>query len=458
MRIRQPRVKRPRIVNPRKHKRGKQPRPNFTLTSDAFLSKQYGRWKPYYLPVAEERLQTFRTGFAQMRQFGGPLNGYRQLIKEGKPATTAAQGLKSRQLSLGWYDWSFGWWGEPAGQYNEGRMSGNYAEGIIPSIGAFSDPDLENEALSQFIRKARKAQASAMTGEFMHDLGKTLGSFNRTRDIFLRSFGRVVRKQLWIAKSTSLRTQFLGIRHARNRNRRDALGRLSDNWLEWNYGIAPTVSDLEDQSFAIWRAYDRSVYGVDSKHVKGWAQSQTNSSTNTGNLSLNTPNGSSKPRIYYADSMTDTKYVAFYGAVRTLRSDSFVENLQQDLGLGLRSFVPTLWELVPYSFIVDQFTNIGQIIDALVFPRSDVLWVNKLLRREATGTRSFRTGFAIPLNPGTLITHDEFSTSPAAFSQTFFSRILFTGSLVPSFRWHLPFRGTDWLSDLALIGSRLAKR
>jgi hypothetical protein len=45
-------------------------------------------------------------------------------------------------------------------------------------------------------------------------------------------------------------------------------------------------------------------------------------------------------------------------------------------GFDLRSFVPTVWELVPYSFIVDYFSNVGDCLMALGVDTSGVtgLW------------------------------------------------------------------------------------
>jgi hypothetical protein len=468
MRIRRPRVYELHFRHPKRVK--KPPRPYSPLISRKYFSihtSYTSGWATGGIP--EERRVIYRTDFSDLRQYGQSTKDYRRLISEGKSATTAAQGVKHRQLALGWYDWDLRIDGSDAAFNPLGlisRLSGNYAEGAIPSPSAFVDLALEDQAKSMFIRKARKVQTSALTGEFMRDISKTLDSYHKTRDIFGRAFSRVTKLNSHLAKfargdhnlarTSALRTQFLGIRNPRGRNRRDASKAMANNWLEFSYGIAPTVADLEDQSFGIWRAYTRSQFGEDAQYVRGWAKDIQKSSA-SDNLSNDTPSGSSKPRIYIRDSTIDEKFIAFYGSVRTLRSDSMVSNLQNEFGLGLRSFVPTIWEIVPYSFVVDYFTNVGQMIDAFVFPRSDVLWINKLVRRTVTTTRSFEKGFAIPLNPGSVLTKDNFSTSPLAFSCSVWSREAYSGSLVPSFRWHLPYRGTDWVNLFALGLSRFIK-
>jgi hypothetical protein len=44
------------------------------------------------------------------------------------------------------------------------------------------------------------------------------------------------------------------------------------------------------------------------------------------------------------------------------------------LGFSWESFVPTVWELVPYSFILDYFTNIGDVLSAGLLVQSHLAW------------------------------------------------------------------------------------
>jgi hypothetical protein len=50
------------------------------------------------------------------------------------------------------------------------------------------------------------------------------------------------------------------------------------------------------------------------------------------------------------------------------------------LGFDWSNFVPTLWEILPWSFAIDYFTNIGDVLSAWSFPLSAITWAQSTLR------------------------------------------------------------------------------
>lgn len=73
----------------------------------------------------------------------------------------------------------------------------------------------------------------------------------------------------------------------------------------------------------------------------------------------------------------DESVVVYRGMVRIAQDT--IQEVHRNLGLDLSSFAPTVWEVIPYSFVADYFTNIGDMIDAASFPRSTLSWVAKTI-------------------------------------------------------------------------------
>jgi len=52
-------------------------------------------------------------------------------------------------------------------------------------------------------------------------------------------------------------------------------------------------------------------------------------------------------------------------------------------GFRPEEFVPTAWELIPYSFVVDYFTNVNDIINAWAYRSAGIEWLQYTAYRES---------------------------------------------------------------------------
>jgi hypothetical protein len=126
---------------------------------------------------------------------------------------------------------------------------------------------------------------------------------------------------------------------------------------------------------------------------------------------------------------------------------------------SLQDFEVTAWDLLPYSFLVDYFTNIGDIIHASTFTAYNLDWGVQTSRTRIESTYSFN---AIPdflHNPAIVYTENWCKGGNSSISSTTFVRNSITAaSLIPEFRVSLPTSAKPWENIGALLVSRYADK
>lgn len=141
-----------------------------------------------------------------------------------------------------------------------------------------------------------------------------------------------------------------------NKNRRKGrlsrlmtLGKyLSNEWLTYRYGVRPLLLDIDQTLTAL---------GKDQK--SGWIRAN---GSHTIETSSTTPKNLLTGWVrYYWDHFSTHRYTAkcglmFEGKVST---DDY-------LGATLSNIPSAAWELIPYSFVVDWFANVGTLIQSII--------------------------------------------------------------------------------------------
>jgi len=155
---------------------------------------------------------------------------------------------------------------------------------------------------------------------------------------------------------------------------------LSDTWLEFSFGWRPLLADISDGVTAYERLRDNSF-------VKR-SFSATGIATGEEQLDyLDTAFGQvltkTQRKVW---SQVEVRYKC--GSRRELSGQVSTAGIQNMLGLGWRDFVPTVWELVPWSFLVDYFVNVGEILDAGTTITGDLRWICKTVRTRRMATFS----------------------------------------------------------------------
>lgn len=138
-----------------------------------------------------------------------------------------------------------------------------------------------------------------------------------------------------------------GVRTLRNladllrRMKREPTKVASEMWLEWTYGIKPTVSSIYDTVKLFENGARTGLITVKSRSKEVSRRTVSWNSIGDANLLSRTDESTSRR----------CQFVCEYGI-----SDSVLNNLAS---LSSLNPVSIAWELVPYSFVVDWFVDIG---------------------------------------------------------------------------------------------------
>jgi hypothetical protein len=137
---------------------------------------------------------------------------------------------------------------------------------------------------------------------------------------------------------------------------RDAFKYASDKWLAWSFGFSPLMSDASSVALAIAKRIEPTPY------VKIRASSER-----TQMIELTNPSDEgvgAYSRSFTQGSIIQTCKVTYTGTYKVgISAGVNYESAAKQFGITIPHLFPLAWELVPYSFVIDYFTNIGDVIN-----------------------------------------------------------------------------------------------
>lgn len=303
---------------------------------------------------------TFGSNLAAVNSLSGFKNpGWRDQLKSGVNATTSmvAQNITIKNSYF---------YGQRIVGYNQFGSPALYTEikdvvrGVYPYDPPLPIPPppsdviarVHSRCVQKFINECEAAISSLSSGQDFGELKETLHAMTNP----LSSM-----RQLLVRTFTSLKKRRLP-----RMKLRDAEKVITDTYLEFTFGWNPLASDIA----AAYVGFTANGNHFESVPVETSAHEDYNASVET----INSPFAVGTFRTFPLTVKMNSNYTErMKGAIRTHASgDKFSE--AQVLGLLPHNFIPTIWELLPYSFVVDYFSNIGAVIQGLCFPFSDLAW------------------------------------------------------------------------------------
>jgi hypothetical protein len=209
---------------------------------------------------------------------------------------------------------------------------------------SLSSAEAIRDASAAFFRQARNAQRAVQGIVILGELAQTVRMLKGNTSSIMRLFidwrNRLSRR--------------------RPRSAKERLKRAADAWLEFQFGWRPLVSDAKSilSSYSKPRVVTRVISASGSKD---WHLIDSDTTTIT-----------TGPMKY------DEKFWKYSRACCYFKGGISIEvgavGELQRWGFTPSDFVPSLYELLPWSFLFDYFTDLGATVEGLCFPKQSIRW------------------------------------------------------------------------------------
>jgi hypothetical protein len=390
-----------------------------------FISKGIWNGTPY-----DDSTST-KFDFSYSVDYGANKKDFRRLISLGLDCTTVAVGVKLDKFYV-----------KPAYMSAEGPgFSGTTRTVYIEHMAywnANADKNFSysaatyNVAITRFVAKCRKEQHRFQGGVFFGEIRQTINLLRRPIQAF---------------RELSLSYHSKAKKLSRMKDKSKMQEKLADLWLTYSFGIKPLIADIDDAM------YDLSYLTVGrpvTAHIKVRQQDKSIENPST---TINSYITYWRPTTIAYHRVTNT--VDMSGAVVVAWPETEDFNGSRALNEAISDFLPTIYNLIPYSFLVDYFSNIGDIVSAYSFNRAAVNWTSHTKRVEVTkqlyvqyeyvpdryGSSYLPTKATQPSASETITTTKKFVRAPIA-------------QWIPSLEFNLLGWPKDW-KKLANIGALL---
>lgn len=315
--------------------------------------------------------QTFlmRIGFTD-QQIGTDLPSYRRYLALAEPATNALSRIDRTITTLGDMDWKVTRRVAASPPYPAAvsieSVSGPPEISVAPQIDSTA---FSSKCTGKILDRLREHRQKFSSGVFIGELRETL---------------QMIRKPAKTLRE-SLDSYLTSARKSRRRakSRRLAEQSISDSYLEYAYGWAPLTHDIADGYNAYLKLINEPIT---TYRIRASVSGKLANSVDPV-LQIY---GASMPGMR---SVRDTQKVKVHCVIGLTETRSHL--LSNTLGLDpFENFLPDVYNLLPWTFLIDYFTNLGSVLEQSCTSVQGVKWGSK-----TTVTSSYRDIYITPLYP-----------------------------------------------------------
>lgn len=358
--------------------------------------------------------------------YGDNIGDWRKAIRQGRNACTTLVGVKTT-LKYSQNMVTARWTGSKCwNSVAVGSVAGSQITSDDP--GGIADVAAYNQALSRLLSSYISAKNTWRGGNFLAEVGETIEMILHPVKSFYHatwSFAGKVKRLGKIYKKDPVK-----------------YGKaLANAWLAFVFGVRPLIDDINDATSALHKL--ATGFRTDIIPIKG--KGQTATCTVPTQLGVNPSGFMGVGTQYYSDFFNERVFdVKFRGAIRAAPETS--KMALEQFGVGVFDVLPAVWEAIPWSFFIDYFANIGELIDSIRLVDADPAWLYSSVRNR--GTNTIGTPY-MQQTYDTIIT--SYSGGGAKMSVVRVERKPLFSIPFPSFQFKFPGLGsTKWLNIAAL--------
>jgi len=357
------------------------------------------------------------------------------LIKNGKDATTYLKGRRQRMTVHSLGDLTTEWDSLYVGR-TQGRVTGHF---VHRPFRDYLDPDtgLETKAdslaLGEYMGRVQDKLTKFQSGVFVGEIRETLRMLRNP----VSALRGGIEKYLKTVKK----------RQKGINNVKSAREMVAGTWLEFSFGWRTLISDIEDAHEGLVERL-KDLHPWDNVWTKAAEEHVVENFTHTCYYGM--------ARVDVPVKTTERVTVKYRGQVSA--ASTFKDRQYEIWGLTPWEVVPTIYELLPWSFLVDYFTNLGEIVTAASYCNAGINWTNRTVIREIETQITSRPNLAVISKWASLPRAHKWVPYRATMLTKEVERDSYNGSLVPGLAWKIPTNPMHWVNMWALRASSDAIR